>query len=52
MTSPKGYGINEARWTELLPLKARQALASGSPGDDPRVPDTVEIEALYLEAWA
>jgi alcohol dehydrogenase class IV len=31
---------------------AEQALASGSPGNNPRVPDTSTIEALYREAWA
>jgi len=36
----------------LLPLMAEQALASGSPGNNPRIPDTVTIEALYREAWA
>ena len=50
--TPKSYGIDEARWTELLPLMAEQALASGSPGNNPRVPDTSTIEALYREAWA
>lgn len=50
--TPKSYGIDEARWTELLPLMAEQALASGSPGNNPRVPDTDTIQALYREAWA
>ncbi len=49
--TPKSYGIDQARWTQLLPLMAEQALASGSPGNNPRVPDAVEIEALYREAW-
>ena len=50
--TPKSYGIDEARWTELLPLMAEQALASGSPGNNPRVPDTETIQSLYREAWA
>jgi alcohol dehydrogenase class IV len=50
--TPQSYGIDEARWSELLPLMAEQALASGSPGNNPRVPDTSTIEALYREAWA
>jgi alcohol dehydrogenase class IV len=50
--TPKSYGIEEARWTELLPLMAEQALASGSPSNNPRVPDADEILALYREAWA
>jgi alcohol dehydrogenase class IV len=31
---------------------ARQALASGSPGNNPRVPTEDEIVALYREAYA
>ena len=50
--TPRSLGINEARWTELLPLMAEQALASGSPGNNPRVPDAEIIQALYREAWA
>ena len=50
--TPKSYGIDETRWTDLLPLMAEQALASGSPGNNPRIPDAEEIQALYREAWA
>ena len=50
--TPKSHGIDEARWTELLPLMAEQALASGSPGNNPRVPDAATIQSLYREAWA
>lgn len=49
--TPKTYGIDEARWTALLPLMAEQALASGSPANNPRVPDAATIQALYREAW-
>jgi alcohol dehydrogenase class IV len=31
---------------------AEQALASGSPGNNPRVPDRQEIVALYEQVWA
>lgn len=50
--TPKSYGIDEARWTELLPLMAEQALASGSPGNNPRIADAETIQALYRQAWA
>jgi alcohol dehydrogenase class IV len=50
--SPRAYGIDEARWNDLLPLMADQALASGSPANNPRVPTKDEIIALYREAWA
>ncbi|MFM2302295.1 MAG: hypothetical protein RLZZ84_2031 [Pseudomonadota bacterium] len=49
--SPAAYGIDQARWDELLPVMARQALASGSPANNPRVPDADEIIALYRQAW-
>ncbi len=49
--SPRAYGIDEARWNALLPLMADQALASGSPANNPRVPGKDEIIALYREAW-
>ena len=50
--SPRDYGIDPERWTALLPLMASQALGSGSPANNPRVPDAAEIEALYRQAWA
>lgn len=49
---PAAYGIDGTRWQEVIPLMAQQALASGSPGNNPRVPDAAEIEALYHEVWA
>jgi alcohol dehydrogenase class IV len=49
--TPKSYGIDPSRWSALLPLMAEQALASGSPGNNPRVPDAETIQALYREAW-
>ncbi len=49
--SPRQYGLDEARWRQLRPLMAAQALASGSPGNNPRVPDADEIVALYDEVW-
>ena len=50
--TPRSYGIDEARWSALLPLMAVQALGSGSPDNNPRVPDAETIQALYREAWA
>ncbi|MBU0724953.1 MAG: iron-containing alcohol dehydrogenase [Alphaproteobacteria bacterium] len=50
--TPKDYGIDAARYTELLPTMARQALASGSPGNNPRVPTEAEIVALYEQVYA
>lgn len=45
--SPRAYGIDPAEWEAALPGMAEQALASGSPGNNPRVPDAGEIVGLY-----
>ena len=50
--SPRAYGLDERKWNDLLPTMADQALASGSPANNPRVPTKEEIVSLYREAWA
>src|SRR3954465_1445431 len=50
--SPQGYGSGRARYKELLPLMASQALASGSPANNPRVPTSDEIIELYRRVYA
>ena len=35
-----------------MPTMADQALASGSPANNPRVPDKAEIVALYRQVYA
>jgi len=50
--SPKQYGISEERYFEVIPVMAAQALASGSPQNNPRVPTAEEIARLYREVWA
>ncbi|MDH0745161.1 iron-containing alcohol dehydrogenase [Pseudomonas sp. GD03842] len=47
----EGFGINRDRFFELMPLMAKQALASGSPGNNPRVPPADEIVELYRNLW-
>jgi alcohol dehydrogenase class IV len=49
--TPAEYGIDEATWTGKMALMAEQALASGSPGNNPRVPTAQEIVGLYREVW-
>ncbi|MBB3045791.1 alcohol dehydrogenase class IV [Litorivivens lipolytica] len=49
--SPGEFGIDENRWKELMPLMAEQALASGSPANNPRIPEKEEIIALYEKVW-
>lgn len=50
--SPKDYGISEDKYFSLLTTMAEQALASGSPNNNPRIPSIQEMEELYKEAWA
>lgn len=45
--TPKHYGIDAAEWEAKLPKMAEQALASGSPNNNPRIPTAEEIIALY-----
>lgn len=49
--SPAQCGIDQRRWEDLIPTMAEQALASGSPANNPRVPAVDEIAALYRVAW-
>jgi alcohol dehydrogenase class IV len=50
--TPEAYGIDATRYAELLPVMASQALASGSPGNNPRVPTADEIIELYRSVYA
>jgi alcohol dehydrogenase class IV len=49
--TPRAYGIAPEAWTEKLPTMVAQALASGSPANNPRVPDAEEIAALYRAVY-
>jgi alcohol dehydrogenase class IV len=49
--TPEAYGIDKQVWDERIPTMAAQALASGSPANNPRVPDAPEIETLYRSLW-
>ncbi|MBY8861396.1 iron-containing alcohol dehydrogenase [Nocardia sp. CA2R105] len=49
--TPREYGIDRTRWDELTPLMAEQALASGSPANNPRVPTDTEIRDLYAQIY-
>jgi alcohol dehydrogenase class IV len=48
---PQDYGIARNDWFASLELMAQQALASGSPANNPRVPVADEIVALYQRIW-
>ena len=49
--TPAEFGILEENWNGKMALMAEQALASGSPNNNPRIPDAAEIVALYREVW-
>lgn len=44
-------GMDAVRFRESLPKMAADALASGSPDNNPRIPAADEIIALYHTAW-
>jgi alcohol dehydrogenase class IV len=50
--TPAAYGIDRKRYFDLADTMARQALASGSPGNNPRVPTAEEIIELYGRVYA
>jgi len=45
------FGVKEDQFRRLLPSMAKDALASGSPANNPVVPEASEVEALYQEIW-
>ena len=45
------FGIQHEDFINNLEIMAEQALASGSPGNNPRVPDAAEIMELYKKLW-
>ena len=49
--SMAAFGIDETRFMELRQLMAEQAQASGSPGNNPRVPSQAEMVELYEQVW-
>jgi alcohol dehydrogenase class IV len=49
--TPREWGIDAARYEELLPVMASQALGSGSPANNPRIPTSDEIIELYRRVY-
>ncbi|WP_330766980.1 iron-containing alcohol dehydrogenase [Rhodococcus sp. M8-35] len=50
--TPKDYGIDKAKWDELIPIMAEQALRSGSPNNNPIIPTDAEIRDLYAQIYS
>lgn len=49
--TPAQFGIDRERFFQLMPTMAQQALASGSPGNNPRVPTVEQMVELYSSLW-
>lgn len=49
--SPAAHGIDEAKYTDAVQTMAAQALASGSPGNNPVVPTKEQIVTLYKRVF-
>ena len=49
--TPKEFGINETDFMNNLEVMAKQAIASGSPGNNPRIPEVSEIIDIYKLLW-
>lgn len=45
------FGVEDARFEAVIETMAEQAEASGSPGNNPRIPTQAEMVALYREVW-
>jgi alcohol dehydrogenase class IV len=48
---PQAFGIAQSDWCGSLELMASQALDSGSPANNPRIPVAQDIVELYREIW-
>lgn len=45
------FGAEKAHFDQIVQTMAEQALASGSPGNNPRVPTIAEMITLYHHLW-
>jgi alcohol dehydrogenase class IV len=48
---PQAFGIARNDWFDSLERMADQALASGSPANNPRVPVAQDIVQIYQRIW-
>ncbi|WP_461537033.1 iron-containing alcohol dehydrogenase [Spongorhabdus nitratireducens] len=49
--TPAEFGIEKDHFFKVVEQMAEQALASGSPGNNPRVPSAEEIVEIYRKLW-
>lgn len=50
--TPESMGISRADWCRMVPEMAAQALASGSPAHNPKVPTQEDVEQLYHRMYS
>jgi alcohol dehydrogenase len=48
---PAEFGIERRIWEANIDAMVHEAIASGSPANNPRVPSAEEIEELYHTIW-
>ncbi|MEH6577959.1 MAG: iron-containing alcohol dehydrogenase [Amphritea sp.] len=49
--TPEQFGIERQAFLDLMSTMAEQALASGSPNNNPRIPSAEEVVAIYAQLW-
>ena len=49
--SPQQFGIEKERYFAAIPTMTAQALSSGSPQNNPRIPSADEISKIYRDVW-
>lgn len=49
--SPKAFGIDRDKYFNVATTMAEQALASGSPGNNPIVPSIEDMVSIYHQIW-
>lgn len=49
--TPEAFGIDEQAWHDRIPTMVEQAIASGSPSNNPRVPTPADIAAIYADIF-
>ena len=49
--TPDKFGIERKQWFDAIPTMVEQAIASGSPANNPRVPTSQEIAELYVQVY-
>ena len=49
--TPEAFGIDGQVWHDRIPTMVQQAIASGSPSNNPRVPTPDEIAAIYTDIF-